>query len=78
MKEDVPILFYKKEDCCGCSACFAACVTNAIEMSLDNEGFLYPHIDEEKCIGCRQCINVCPMKSSSANYIKNDFDVNAR
>ena len=61
MKEKV-FLYSKKEDCCGCSACFAICPQRAICMKEDREGFEYPEIDEEKCIQCGMCLRVCPMK----------------
>lgn len=62
MKKEVPILFERKSDCCGCSACFAVCPQRAILMLEDAEGFEYPIIVEEKCIGCGMCLNVCPIK----------------
>lgn len=52
-----------KEACCGCSACYAVCPKNAIRMVEDKEGFLYPQIDERKCIHCNSCIKVCQMQS---------------
>ena len=58
-----PILFEKKEDCCGCAACYSICPQKAINMLEDDEGFEYPHIDENKCIRCFQCVRVCPIKS---------------
>lgn len=61
-KEEVPILTPKKESCCGCSACFCICPVKAIQMLPDKEGFLYPQIDEVKCILCNQCISVCVFK----------------
>lgn len=63
MKE-IPILFTRKEDCCGCSACYAICPKWAIEMKEDEEGFEYPRIDEDKCVRCYQCIKVCPIKDA--------------
>lgn len=57
-----PTLYEKREDCCGCFACFAKCPRNAIVMSADKEGFLYPSIDKEKCVRCYQCETVCPIK----------------
>jgi formate hydrogenlyase subunit 6/NADH:ubiquinone oxidoreductase subunit I len=63
--EAIPILFRRKEECCGCTACVSICPFEAISMMKDNEGFLYPYISKEKCICCRRCIRVCPMKSSA-------------
>lgn len=48
-----------KEDCSGCSACAKVCPMNAISMIADEEGFLYPQIDEQKCIKCGLCDKVC-------------------
>lgn len=48
-----------KEECCGCSACVMKCPKNAIEMKSDVEGFLYPIIDEKKCINCGLCLQIC-------------------
>ena len=64
-KVEAPIILYKeKENCCGCSACFAICPNRAIFMKADEEGFLYPEIDTSKCIQCQKCISVCTFKSS--------------
>lgn len=60
----LPVLFERKEECCGCTACFAICFQKAIGMFEDGEGFLYPKIDEKKCIRCYQCIEVCPIKAA--------------
>lgn len=64
--QEIPILFKRKEECCGCTACYAICPKKAISMTVDEEGFEYPLIDEKKCICCYLCIKVCPIK------IKND------
>ena len=56
---------FKKEDCCGCSACYSVCPTNAIVMELDVEGFLYPTIVSNKCIGCNLCVKVCSFNQSN-------------
>lgn len=60
--KDVPILYEKKELCCGCTACYAICPKKAIQMVEDEEGFEYPVIDERLCVNCKQCIRVCPIK----------------
>ena len=61
MKE-YPILYDTKEKCCGCAACYDICPKGAISLIPDEEGFIYPIIDEGKCICCFQCIKVCPLK----------------
>lgn len=45
MKE-LPLLYKRKEECCGCTACYAICPKEAISMVEDKEGFEYPQIDE--------------------------------
>lgn len=59
MKVDRIVLFTEKSECCGCSACMAICPQRAITMSEDEEGFLYPLIDEKNCVRCRMCIRIC-------------------
>ena len=59
-----PILFEKKEHCCGCTACYAICPKSAISMVEDEEGFDYPVININKCIGCYKCKGVCPIEKS--------------
>lgn len=57
-----PILFNRKEECCGCGACFLNCKTKAIKMIPDDEGFEYPVIDKEECVCCYLCLRVCSFK----------------
>ncbi len=38
------------------------CPVHAIEMKTDLEGFLYPEIDNVKCISCNLCNLVCNFK----------------
>ena len=45
--------------CTACGACANICPQNAIQMKEDEQGFLYPSIDEEKCINCNLCKKVC-------------------
>ena len=56
-----PVLFERKEDCCGCTACCSVCPKHAISMKSDENGFDYPLIDEQLCVGCLLCVNVCPV-----------------
>lgn len=63
MKRQLPILFDKKENCCGCSACYINCSVGAISMEADDEGFLYPVIrNKDRCIFCYSCIKICAFK----------------
>ena len=48
-----------KNHCTACGSCANICPKNAIRMKEDEYGFLYPSIDEEKCINCRLCEKVC-------------------
>ena len=50
-----------KENCCGCNACVQVCPNNCIFIKEDNEGFLYPYVDESNCVGCHLCEKVCPI-----------------
>lgn len=58
----VPILFNRKEECCGCTACYAVCPTSSIYMNEDADGFLYPQINADTCVCCEMCVKVCPIK----------------
>lgn len=62
-------VFDNKVECCGCSACKNICPTNAIKMSLDDEGFMYPEINQELCSNCGLCRKVCPMQNSDESEI---------
>ena len=52
-----------KETCTGCTACVNVCVYNAIEIVQDCNGFLYPIINENECVGCGLCEKRCPVLS---------------
>lgn len=70
---DVRTNINKRIECCGCTACESICSKKAITMKPDNEGFLYPVVNEEKCINCGLCLNVCPTINKCENnyqYIK--------
>lgn len=53
------ILYENKKDCCGCGACYNVCPRKAISMVADEHGYVYPVIDEEKCVKCGLCKKVC-------------------
>lgn len=52
-------------NCTGCAACRNACSLGAIELIADSEGFVYPHVDQKKCVGCGKCAKSCPALNDS-------------
>lgn len=50
-----------KCDCCGCAACDNICPQNCITMIEDDEGFLYPTVNQQRCVNCNLCVHTCPM-----------------
>ena len=57
-----PELVPDKGLCCGCGACAAVCPRGAIQMVADDEGFLFPEVNEVECVGCLMCERVCAFK----------------
>lgn len=57
-------LFKNKKDCCACGACLNICPKQAIKMQEDENGFLYPIIDNNKCIKCGLCVKTCALQNS--------------
>ena len=55
----------QNKECCGCSACQFVCPTQAITMIQDDDGFVVPRIDKDKCIECGVCLNKCPQLSKT-------------
>ena len=60
----------RRDECTGCGACINICPKEAIRFSQDKSGFLYPHIDEHKCIECFICNDVCQIEQKTVpeNY----------
>lgn len=63
------IVHADKSNCCGCSACAAACPYDAIMMSPDGMGFYYPQIDTNKCVNCGICEKICSFNDKYTSHI---------
>ena len=74
------IVINKESECCGCKSCQNICPVKAISMVENSEGFLYPHIDENKCINCGACLKSCPWlnKIKREKYLKDPVCIAAK
>ena len=64
----------QKCDCTGCGACELICPKKCIKMKEDEEGFLYPSINNKECINCNRCIKICKNKIEN-NYQEEAYAV---
>lgn len=55
----------KKDNCCGCYACYSVCHKKSIEFLEDEDGFKYPSINKQICTNCNSCNKVCPLLEES-------------
>ena len=64
------------DSCTACSACQSICHQHAIRMITDNEGFQYPHINEDSCVDCGLCIKTCPAnKNQGVKSVNHQYSV---
>ena len=57
-------IIYNIRHCTGCAACSQVCPCGAVVMEADEEGFLYPNINEERCSDCGLCRRTCPVNAA--------------
>lgn len=76
------IKFDFDENCYGCTICSSICPKDAISIYENNEGFLQPKVDMNKCIDCGLCDNVCihenPVKSNTKLQESKFFKMNLK
>ena len=65
-------LWENKAECTACGACVQVCKRDAISLKEDGYGFRFPVIDSLKCIGCRSCERICPVKRKEQSKQKPD------
>lgn len=50
----------EQKKCVGCRSCEQSCPQRCIAMRENEEGFLYPEVDDEQCTNCEICVKHCP------------------
>lgn len=58
-----------KKNCCGCEACAQKCPKHCITMREDSDGFLFPVVNQELCVNCHICENICPVTNRHENTV---------
>ena len=56
-----------KKSCIGCGNCSIICGTGACVLEQDEEGYWYPIINNDLCVRCKACTNVCPVMNNKAS-----------
>lgn len=56
----------KRTLCTGCGSCSMICPHHCIDMNEDEEGFLFPNVNFQKCILCGLCKQSCPILTSKS------------
>ena len=64
-KPNLPI-----EKCTACGACASRCPRNAIKLTVDDDGFYIPKIDENLCVECNLCEKACHVLNVSHEEYK--------
>lgn len=62
-----------QSDCMFCGACYSECTVSAIELQEDENGFLIPKINKDKCIECGKCKEVCPLNNKYYHNIEEGY-----
>lgn len=57
--------------CHSCGACSGVCPTDAIDFHETTGGHIYPEVNEEQCIDCGLCLDVCSGQHFNDNLMNN-------
>ena len=57
------------KECTGCGACAHICPKACINMVPDKNGFLYPQVNNDKCVNCGICEKNCPVLNKTEQEI---------
>ena len=66
----------EKTLCTGCGSCTLICPYHCVDINEDEEGFLYPNVNLQKCVSCGLCEQSCPVltnKSVKRTYRTKSF-----
>jgi coenzyme F420-reducing hydrogenase beta subunit len=69
-----PEILKMTDTCTACGACVSICGVKCIELCTDEEGFLMPRVDLEKCIGCGLCDKTCHLFSEKIRKDHGQFE----
>ena len=58
------------KECTACGACVQKCPKACIAMREDENGFLFPHVEVEKCIECGKCNYNCPANRTITQSVR--------
>ena len=59
----------EQKDCTGCFVCADNCPQNAIIISTNSLGFLFPEIDQKRCVDCGICTQSCHVLSPIKKHV---------
>lgn len=68
-------VYTSKKECSACTACASICPKGAISMTPDEDGFVYPVVEESKCVHCGLCEQVCAYRNDVPPVSRKDVFV---
>lgn len=60
LSQQYNIIKYENRHCQQCGTCEAVCPKQAIKLNRRKNGLMNIVVDDNQCIRCKKCINVCP------------------